>query len=290
MYDVIIIGKGPAGISASLYTVRANLRTLIVGKGDSALKKAEKIENYYGFSQVISGKQLLEEGEKQALRLGAEIVTNEVIVIEKNDFFEVLTPDAKYTSKAVLMATGQPLNKVRIDNLHAFEGRGVSYCTTCDGFFYNNLKVGVLGYKDYVVHEAQELLSYTKHITVFTNGKQLELSEKYAQEVKQFNVNTKEILRVDGSEFLQKVIFKDETSEEIDGLFIAYDSPSSVEFARKLGIIVDENAIVADRQQQTNLEGLFAAGDCTGGFKQISTAVGQGAVAGKKIVEYIRSL
>ena len=133
-------------------------------------------------------------------------------------------------------------------------------------------------------------MSYTKHITVFTNGKQLELSEKYAQEVKQFNVNTKEILRVDGSEFLQKVIFKDETSEEIDGLFIAYDSPSSVEFARKLGIIVDENAIVADRQQQTNLEGLFAAGDCTGGFKQISTAVGQGAVAGKKIVEYIRSL
>lgn len=290
MYDVIIIGKGPAGISASLYTVRSNLKTLIIGKNDSALGKAEKIENYFGFSNVIRGRDLLEEGEKQAARLGAEILTNEVIAIEKKDFFEVLTPDGRYTAKATLIATGQPLKKVRIDNLEAFEGRGVSYCTTCDGFFYNNLKVGVLGNKDYVVHEALELLAFTKDIRIYTNGKQLELSSKYIEEAGRFDVNTKEISRIDGGEFLQKIYFKDGTSEDIDGIFVAYDSPSSVEFARKLGVIVDGNAIVVDRNQQTNLEGLFAAGDCTGGFRQIATAVGQGALAGRKIIEYVRSL
>lgn len=290
MYDVIIIGKGPAGISASLYTVRANLKTLIIGKNDSALRKAEKIENYYGFSDVIRGEDLLLEGEKQAARLGAEIIEGEAIAIEKNDFFEVLTSDKRYTSKAVLLATGQPLKKVRIENLESFEGRGVSYCSTCDGFFYNNLKVGVLGYSDYVVHEAIELESYTKDITIFTNGKQLELTEQFSEASNRFKVNTKQIYRIDGGEFLQKIFFKDGTSEDIDGLFVAYESPSSVDFARKLGIIVDGNSIVVDKNQQTNLDGLFAAGDCTGGFKQISTAVGQGAVAGKKMIEYVRSL
>ncbi|HOQ36593.1 MAG TPA: NAD(P)/FAD-dependent oxidoreductase [Acetivibrio sp.] len=290
MYDVIIVGKGPAGISASLYTARANLKTLVIGKGDSALKKAEKIENYYGFSQAIRGEDLLNEGEKQAARLGVQIIENEVINIEKNDFFEVLTPDNSYVSKSVLLATGQPLKKIRIENLEQFEGKGVSYCTTCDGFFYNNLKVGVLGYKDFVVHEAVELEAFTKDITIYTNGKQLELSEQFLETSKRFNVNTKEIYRIDGGDFLQRIFFKDGTSENIDGLFIAYESPSSVDFARKLGILVDENSIVVDRDQQTNIDGLFAAGDCTGGFKQISTAVGQGALAGRKIIEYVRSL
>lgn len=290
MYDVIIIGKGPAGISASLYTVRANLKTLIIGKSSSALAKAEKIENYYGFEEVIRGEDLLNAGEKQAARLGAELVDSEVIKIEKNDYFEVLTSDNHYIAKSVLIATGQPLKKVKIENLDFFEGKGVSYCTTCDGFFYNNLKVGVVGYGDYVVHEAEELLSYTKNITIYTNGKQLELSDQFRGTAEKFEVNTREIYRIDGGEFLQKIFFKDGTSEDIDGLFIAYESPSSVDFARKLGIIVDGNAIVVDRNQQTNLDGLFAAGDCTGGFKQISTAVGQGAVAGKKMIEYVRSL
>lgn len=290
MYDVIIVGKGPAGISASLYTARANLKTLVIGKGDSALKKAEKIENYYGFSQAIRGEDLLNEGEKQAARLGVQIIENEVINIEKNDFFEVLTPDNSYVSKSVLLATGQPLKKIRIKNLEQFEGKEVSYCTTCDGFFYNNLKVGVLGYKDFVVHEAVELEAFTKDITIYTNGKQLELSEQFLETSKRFNVNTKEIYGIDGGDFLQRIFFKDGTSENIDGLFIAYESPSSVDFARKLGILVDENSIVVDRDQQTNIDGLFAAGDCTGGFKQISTAVGQGALAGRKIIEYVRSL
>jgi thioredoxin reductase (NADPH) len=288
IYDCLIIGRGPAGISASLYTVRANLNTLIIGKNDSAIRKSDKIENYFGFSEIISGEFLMNEGEKQAVRLGVEIIEDEIIAVEKNDYFEVTASGGKYTCKAVLLATGQPYKKVKIENLESFEGRGVSYCSTCDGFFYNNLKVGVLGFKDYAIHEAIELLAYTKDITIFTNGMQPEISDAHMDDFKRFKLEGRIISKLDGSDFLQRVHFTDGTSQELDGIFVAYDSASSVDFARKLGIIVEGNSVIVDKNQQTNLEGIFAAGDCTGGFKQISTAVGQGAVAGKRIIEYVR--
>ncbi|MCX8129050.1 MAG: NAD(P)/FAD-dependent oxidoreductase [Clostridia bacterium] len=290
MYDVIIIGRGPAGISASLYTVRANLKTLVLGKQDSALTKAGKIENYYGFSDAVSGQELLVQGEKQALRLGVKLMDEEVIAIEKNDFFEISTTSTNYTGKAVLIATGQPQKKIRIENLEKFEGKGVSYCSTCDGFFYNNLKVGVLGARDYAVHEAIELETFSKDITIYTNGAELVLSDKFKDEGKKFRVNTKPVTKIDGTEFLQRIYFEDGTSEELEGIFVANETASSVDFARKMGVIADGNSIVVDRNQQTNLDGLFAAGDCTGGFKQISTAVGQGAMAGRRMIEYVRSL
>ncbi|OPZ86336.1 MAG: Thioredoxin reductase [Firmicutes bacterium ADurb.Bin419] len=238
---------------------------------------------------MIRGEDLLKNGENQALRLGAEIINDEVIALEKNDFFEVVTAEGQYSSKALVLATGQPVKKVKIENLEKFEGIGVSYCTTCDGFFYNNLKVGVLGFNDYVIHEAIELQAFTKEITIFTNGRELAVSDKYIDELNQFKVNKAEIEKLEGSEYLQKIIFKDGNSEDLDGLFVAYDSPSSLDFARKLGIMVNGNSILVDKDQQTNLDGLFAAGDCTGGFKQISIAVGQGALAGKRAIEFIRS-
>lgn len=290
MYDAIIIGRGPAGLSASLYTVRANLRTLIIGKGDSRLLKADKIDNYFGFSNTVSGERLLNEGEQQARRLGAEIVEDEVIALEKKDYFEVTASNRLYTAKAILLATGQPQKKVIIENLSEFEGRGVSYCATCDGFFYNNLKVGVLGYKDYAMHEASDLLANTGDITIYTNGRELDVSDAYRETAKKFRVNKKHIGKLDGGEFLQRIHFDDGTSEELDGLFVAYDSASTLDFARKMGILADGSTIVVDRKQQTNMEGVFAAGDCSSAFKQISVAVGQGAIAGKAIVEYVRSI
>jgi thioredoxin reductase (NADPH) len=289
MYDVIIIGKGPAGISASLYTVRANLNTLVIGRGSSALVKAGKVENYYGFSEPVSGELLLREGEKQALRLGAHLIDDEVIAIEDSEFFEVVTASGRYEGKAILLATGQTLKTLKISGLQGFEGKGVSYCTTCDGFFYNNLKVGVLGFKDYAVHEAKELEAFTRDITIFTNGRQLEISDKFQNDMKEFKVNQKIISKLSGSDFLQRIHFDDDTSEELDGLFVAYESASSSDFARKLGILTEGNSITVDKNQRTNLEGVFAAGDCTGGFRQISTAVGQGALAGRRIIEYLRS-
>lgn len=290
MYDVTIIGKGPAGLSAALYTVRSNLRTIIIGRNDSRLYKADKVDNYFGFANTISGKQLLDEGELQAKRLGAEVVLDEVISIEKDDFFKVSTATGYYMCKAVLLATGQPHKVIRIENLVKFEGKGVSYCSTCDGFFYNNLKVGVLGNRDFAIHEAMELTSYTKDITIYTDGKQLELSSKHRDEGAGLKIETRKILKLDGVEFLQRIHFSDGTSENIDGLFIASESASSIDFARKLGILAEGNIVVTDGDQHTNLEGVFAAGDCASALKQISVAVGQGALAGKAISDYVKSL
>lgn len=290
MVDVIIIGRGPAGMSAALYTIRSNLKTLIIGRNDSKLRKADKIDNYFGFADTISGDRLLDEGELQVKRLGAEVIEDEVISIEKEEFFNVTTSKTKFSCKALLLATGQPQKVIRIENLVKFEGMGVSYCSTCDGFFYNGRKVGVLGNKDYAVHEALELMTYTKDITIFTNGKPLEISSKYDVQAEQFNVDTRQISKLDGSEFLEKIHFADGTSEELEGLFVAYESASSVDFARKLGIMVEGNTVVTDTKQMTNLNGVFAAGDCTSSFKQISVAVGQGALAGKAIAEYVKRL
>lgn len=289
MLDIIIIGKGPAGISAALYTVRAGLKTLVIGQDNSALLKAERIENYYGFEEPVSGKFLLEEGEKQARRLGVKFDLSEVISIEKEEYFEVYTNEQSYSCKSLLLATGQQQKKIKIDRLSEFEGRGVSYCTTCDGFFYRGLKVGLLGAKDYAIHEAMELEHLTKDITIFTNGSELELSEKYKNLALQFAVNKKKIAAIDGKDAIESILFEDGSNETIDGLFVAYESASSLDFARKLGVITKNNSIEVDEKQRTNLEGLFAAGDCTGGFKQVSTAVGQGAIAGKQMIEYVRN-
>jgi thioredoxin reductase (NADPH) len=288
MYDVIIIGRGPAGLSAALYTVRSNLKTLVIGKDDSRLRKADKIDNYFGFAESVSGAHLLEEGENQVRRLGGEIADDEVISLESGDLIKVVTAKQQYMAKALLLATGQPHKKINVGNITEFEGRGISYCSTCDGFFYNNLKVGVLGNRDFAVHEAVELLAYTRDITIYTNGLPLETKEVYNDLEKRFKVNTKAVEKVDGSEFLQRIHFKDGTSEDLEGLFIAYESASGIDFARKLGIIAEGSDVKVDSRQQTNIEGIFAAGDCTGGFKQVSTSVGQGAVAGKVIAEYVR--
>jgi thioredoxin reductase (NADPH) len=290
IYDVIIVGKGPAGLSAALYTVRANLKTLIIGKDDGAIAKAEKIENYFGFTGTISGDKLLKAGELQVLRLGAEIVSEEVLGINKNENFEVTTAKNRYIGRTVLLATGQPQKKLRIEGLKELEGNGVSYCTTCDGFFYRGLKVGVLGNGDFAVHEAEELKAFTKDITIYTNGRELECKGDYIDVVKGFNIVKKSVLKLEGNDFLQYICFSDGTKEELDGLFIANESASSVDFARKLGIITEGTSIVVERDQRTNVVGLFAAGDCTGGFKQIATAVGQGALAARKIIELVRQI
>ena len=284
MYDVVIIGSGPAGISASLYTLRANLKTLIVGSIEkSAMYKAHKIDNYYGFEEGISGGELLVSGKNQALRLGAEFLEDEVLSIGLDEVFRLKTSNKEVLAKSVLLATGQVRKKADIKNLDEFEGKGVSYCTTCDGFFYRDLEVGVVGSGDFALEEARTLLDFTDKVTIFTNGK--DWNDKTCE----FKVNTAKILNLLGDDFVSEILFEDGSKQNIDGVFVAGESASGADFANKMGIDFFDNAIKVDNNQQTNIKGLFAAGDCTGGFKQIATAVGQGALAGKNMISFIKS-
>ena len=284
MLDVIVIGIGPAGMSAAIYTARANLKTLAVGKDGGSLLKAEKIDNYYGFENGISGKELFEAGIKQAEKVGVKVIREEVIGINyDNNRFVITTNKDEYISKAVIIATGINRVKSSIDGITEFEGKGVSYCAICDAFFFKGKDVAVLGSGDYAVHELSELLPVVNNVFLLTNGKEkIDLRD---DRVKVYDMPIKSLR---GENTLENIEFSDNTMLNVSGLFIAEGIASSVDFARRIGANVDNNKIVVDDNYMTNVPGLFAAGDCIGGLLQVSKAVADGAKAGISVINYLR--
>ena len=284
MYDVIVLGKGPAGIQAALYIKRASLNVLVIGKDGGALAKTDKIGNYYGFTQ-ISGPELLEQGYKHAKSLGIELIEEEVTGLSFGLEYTVTTTQDTYLSKAVIIATGSPRATVKIPNLKELEGRGVSYCAICDAFFYRKKIVGVLGHGDYAAQEAHELVNVADEVIVFTNG--LEPTGQFDPRVKIIKNRIKNLV---GTDRLQAITLDNDSTIEINGLFIALGSASATDLALKIGALVENNKIIVDEKKQTNVPGLFAAGDCTPGVMQIAKAVGDGCVAGLECIAYIRNL
>lgn len=283
-YDVIIIGSGPAGISASLYTARANLKTLIISKGIGILEKVKKIENYYGLDKALTGEELHKVGIKQAKRLGVEFVKDEVIKIEYEEQFKVETINNEYKAKAVIIATGTSRKVPKIKGVKEFEGRGVSYCATCDAFFFKGKNVAVLGSKDYALHEAEELKKVTNSVTMLTNGEQV--VENRSIDV---DIENRKIREFRGDNRIEEIEFEDNTTKKIDGVFVAIGTATSSDLARKIGARIDENKnIIVDENMQTNVPNLFACGDCTGGVLQIAKAVYEGMIAGMSAIKKIR--
>ena len=286
MYDVIIIGSGPAGISASLYTVRANLKTLILYQEMSNLNKTDKIENYYGFEYGIDGKELYNQGIKQARNLGVELKEEEVINIKMNEKeYEIITNQGNYQTKAIILATGSKKAKPEIKGIDEFEGKGISYCAVCDGFFYKDKNVAVIGNGNYAISEANELTHIANSVIILTNGK--DMLEIKGNEIK---IDTREIEQITGETKVEEIKFKDGTSLKIDGIFIAQGIAGSADFAKKLGIILKNDKIVVNENMETNIKGIYACGDCAGGLLQISKAVYEGAKAGLQAVNYIRQI
>ena len=285
MYDVIIVGAGPAGISASLYTIRRNLKTLIIYKEKSALEKSTKIENYYGFENGINGEELYKIGIRQAQNIGAEVIKDEVTNIkidylnEKEYTFKVETLNNEFKAKSVILATGNKKNKPNIKNMDKYEGKGISYCAICDGFFYRNKNVAVIGNGDYAIAEVKDLQNIAKSITILTNGRQ---APEYRAE--NININTNEIDQIEGENKVEEIDFVDNTKMKIDGIFIAQGVAGSTEFAKKIGAKINNDKIVVDENMETSIKGLFACGDCTGGLYQVSKAVYDGTKAGLAVL------
>ena len=287
MNEVVIIGGGPAGVSAALYTTRAGISTKIIYKDNGALETAEKIDNFYG-SPGVSGRGLVISGLAHAKEMGADIINSEVVKIEHqfdgDGNFVIETTDSRHTPQALLLATGASRAMPKIPGLLEYESKGVSQCAICDAFFYKGKDVAVLGHGEYALSEVKVLLPLVKSVTVLTNGKEPEAS--FPADVIVCKEIVKEIL---GETRLSGVALEPaEEIVQISGLFIAIGTAGATALARKIGALTEDNAVIVDNNMQTNIPGLWAAGDCTAGMKQIAKAVYDGAKAGTDIVKYMR--
>ena len=284
MYDVIIIGAGPAGISAGLYAKRAGMNVLILYYGESNLEKATKIDNYYGFAEGISGKDLYQEGIKQAENIGIEVKNEEVVTIQKTDKnFTVKTVNGEYLSKTAIISTGNKKLRPNIKGIAEFEGKGISYCAICDGFFYRNKSVAVIGDGKFALSEAEHLKKIASNVIILTNGKSIENHKEY-------ETITKKIKEIHGESKVKQIEFEDNSKIDIDGIFIAIGEAGGSDFSKKMGVILQNDIIVVDENMQTNIEGLYACGNATGGLLQVCKAVYEGAKAGLSATTYAKKI
>ena len=282
MFDVVIIGIGPAGLSAAIYAARANLKVLAIGKDGGALQKADKIENYFGVLDNPSGTELWQNGIKQAQSLGAEIKSAEITGIEWNGNYTLHSTVGSFDGKSVIFAMGNARKKPDVKDIDKYEGAGVSYCAVCDAFFFRGKKVAVLGNGNYALHEAEYLKNVASSVQILTNGKD-------ENGLTGFEIITDKISTLSGEGSLESITFESGSSIELDGLFVAEGFAGASELANKLGVMTENGIIKADENGKTNLPGCFAAGDCIGGTMQVSTAVSEGAKAALSAINYVRT-
>ena len=286
MYDVIIIGTGPAGITAGIYAKRSNLNVLIIGKNKSALEKVKQIDNYYGLPH-IDGKTLYLNGTKQVKELGVELIDEEVIGItmdyQNNSSFVIKTINSIFETKTVILATGMLRTTPKIANLLNYADKNISFCAICDGFFFRNKKVCVIGYNEYALEEAKELLKVTPNVTILTNGKASTFTNDPL-----IVVNTETIKAFKGEERIEQIELETSTLD-VDGVFIAWGTPGGLEFAKKLGLELDNNMVITNKNMETNIPGIYACGDMTGQPYQIHKATYEGMQAALAISKYLKN-
>lgn len=283
MGKIVIVGSGPAGCSAALYAARAGMETTVISKGIGALQKAEQIQNYYGFEEGITGAELYRRGVAGAQAVGTQFVTAEVVGLDYAATLVVQTTAGDYPADAVILATGTGRIAPKIAGLAEHEGRGVSYCATCDAFFYRGKTAAVLGTGEYALHEVQALLPLAGKVILCTNGEPL--TAEFPAGV---TVCTEKLEAIEGEETVTALRLAGGGLLPADGLFVALGVAGSAALARKLGAPVEKGRIVVDEKMQTGIPGLFAAGDCTGGMLQVCKAVYEGALAATEAIKQIR--
>ena len=300
MYDLIIIGGGPAGLTAGIYAQRARLKTLLLEKEviGGQIAVSDVIENYPGFPS-ISGAELMEKFEQQARGLGLEIKLTDVVAVQKKGEEKIVkTSDGDLIAKSVIVATGAKPRRLGIPGEKELTGKGVSYCATCDGPFFKGQKVIVVGGGDTAVKEAVYLSKIANKVYIAHRRDPLR-AEKIIQE-KAMSTPNIEILwshilkEIKGKTGVEKVVLqnlKDNTVKELDveGVFVFVGINPTTDF---VDVEKDKQGFIkTDQDMRTSVKGIFAAGDCrTTALKQVSTAVGDGAIAAFVAEKYIEEM
>ncbi len=291
-FELAIIGAGPAGYSAAIYAERAGIKTIVFDKngGGGLASIAPNIENYAGFKS-ITGADLLEKMKEHASDYAEMKLYEEITDVKKNENGFTLTTaeDNIYSVGAILFTTGTEHRKLTCEGISKFEGKGVSYCATCDGFFFKNKNVGVVGGGNSALIEAIYLKQIgCEHVYLIHRRDQLRAEEAYEKDAKKVGVEfllDTEVEKLSGDDLLSNVTLKNKKTGkskeiDIDGLFISIGVVPQNELAKKIGVKIDDHGyIVVDTQMRTNVKGIYAAGDITGGLRQVITAAAEGAIA-----------
>ena len=296
MYDVIIIGGGPAGLTAGIYCLRANLKTLILEKESfgGQIASSPLVENYPGFLQ-ISGVELGNKLYEQVENLGADIEVEEALEIIPGKIKKVITDYNTYETKSIIIATGSKYRLLGLDNEEKYLGNGISFCTSCDGAFYKNKITAVIGGGNTAVTNAIYLSDICEKVYLIYRGEKLKCEEKLIEKLKNKNniepILNSNVIKLNGENVLEEITIrsgKEDKVIKIDGMFISIGMDPSTEIVKSL-LKLNENNYIISSDCKTNVEGIFVAGDCREkNLRQLTTATSDGAIAATNVISYIK--
>lgn len=298
LYDVIIIGGGPAGLSAAQYAARSNLKTIVLDKSSTAgaLAFTSRIENYPGFPDPLSGKELLDIFRDQALRFGAEYAEAQVVGVRLDgEIKEVYTFDNAYQGKTIIIATGSMGRKPAIKGEAEFLGKGVSYCAICDAAFFRGKTVSVIGDSEEAVKEAGMLTRFAETVYLISPSKKLKVDDDHPTlKIQNLKVLTGLSVRsIEGSDVIERIRLADiehkESELEVSGVFVyLHGSKPVVDFLGDSIEKSEEECIIANKMMETSIPGVFAAGDvaCTE-VRQVVIAASNGCIAALSAEKFI---
>ena len=291
-YDVVIIGGGPAGLTAGLYASRAKLNSLLIEKGlvGGQIANAEQVENYSGFPEGVSGIELGQLMHQQAIKHGLKIVSAEAIGIELQEGQKVIkTTDGDFTARAVIIAGGSERQKLGVPGEEEFTGKGVSYCATCDAAFFKEQPVAVVGGGDVAITEALHLTKFASKVTVIHRRDQLRaghiLQEKaFSQPKIEFRWNSI-VEKIEGEDLVKRIRLRQvktggESTLEVTGVFMSIGLKPNTDYLKSILSLDATGLIITDEKMETEIPGIFAAGDVRyNSARQVITAAGDGATA-----------
>ena len=299
-YDVVIIGGGPAGLTAGIYAARARLQSLLIEKGATGgwIINAGVVENYPGFPDGINGLELADAMQQQAVKFGLETLIAEVTDLEvKGEQKVVKTGEGDVTARAVIVAGGSDRVKLGVPGEEEFTGRGVAYCAVCDGYFYRDVPVAVAGGGNAAMNEALELTKFASKVTVIHRRDELRatkiLQERALADPKiEFLWNTV-VEAIEGEDTVKRLRLKkvptgEKSTLDISGIFVAVGFRPNTDYLKKIIHLADNGTIITNEKMETDVPGIYAAGDIrSGSIRQVAAAVGDGAVAAIYAERYI---
>ncbi len=294
VYDVIILGSGPAGLQAAIHAARANVSVLVLGKPSRSSLHRAHIENYCCMERT-AGEELLQQGVQQAEQAGANFMHEDVLKITPEDQRFIVQNESgnDLRCRALIMAMGISRNKLGVPGEKKLLGRGVSYCVDCDGGFFRGEPVAVIGNESAAASGALTMLFYASRVHLVCD--RLEVSESLAHQLRESGITQHEGLKVTeimGQDQVEGLLLDDGSRLDVKGVFIELGAKGAIEIASELGVAMNPDSpqfIATDKKQRTNVEGIYAAGDICGLPWQLAKAVGEGCVAGLEAAAYVKT-